>query len=45
MDDYVDESCEQCNTELVKLGGEYHCPNCEDAQEFTLDGKDYDFKV
>lgn len=41
MDPYSDARCEDCGEDLFQLDGEWHCPECEDVDEFTLDvGRD-----
>lgn len=36
LDDYVESRCDECDATLVQLGGDWYCPECTDADTFSL---------
>jgi uncharacterized Zn finger protein (UPF0148 family) len=36
LDEHVDSRCEDCNTPLVQLDGEWFCQKCNEGEEFYL---------
>lgn len=35
-DEYVESSCNECNSTLVQLDGDWYCPECSDDAQFQL---------
>lgn len=36
LDDYVESRCDECDTTLVQLDGDWFCPECSDGGVFSL---------
>lgn len=43
----TETTCDECETELVQLRGEWHCPECDEApaEPFRLDQEDDDYAL
>lgn len=43
----TDTTCDECDSNLVQLGGDWHCPECDETpgESFRLDSEDPDFAL
>lgn len=45
MDDYVESRCDDCDSPLVQLDGDWFCPECNESDEFHLVNQSDDFTL
>lgn len=45
LDDYVESRCDECETTLVQLDGNWYCPDCGEGDTFSLVPEREDFAL
>lgn len=45
LDEHVDSRCDDCNSPLVQLDGEWFCSECNDDDGFHLTPEKDDFEL
>lgn len=45
LDDYVESRCDECDSPLTQLRGEWYCPRCAEDGDFQLVPDSDDFAL